>query len=824
MKRVSVRARLLFALAALTLATFLVGAIAWAALDRTTGRVNRLHGDTLAAVDAALTLSRQAAGIATRAPYMLLIDSPFRIAQEGATTVGVIDEIAAGLAEGDALATTLADMRAATEEMVAHMKARAGYRDQTLRINAALAKAERRFALRAAGTDTPLAERQDWFTLQRLAAALLGAGRAENLIGVGEYQRAYHLLRRVATDDGMRDGRADLADLVSYAEGRDGLFELRRLELTHQIGAQGALVRVRRGAAVVIAHAEAVTADAQAAIAVERAETVSAIALQKSTILFAALASAALALAAALYVSGYVTGNLRAVSDAMMRLAAGDRGLRLPRGEGAGDEIGKLFHAFRIFRANAIRLDRSNRRLAVRTALFEKMMNGITDGVAILSETGAIIARNDRLAQVLRLDPALPGKRVGLDALIARGGWQEAPGPAGSSMLTTADGHYALRRASPLPGGGSVVLIADVTEQRQLDDRMQQIRRIEALGKVTGEVAHDFGNILSTINASLHLMETASRDTQRELVGSIASAAEIGTALVQRLLAFARRQKLVPEVVELNGLVEGMADLVALALRDEIVLETRAAPAPIEVRVDPGQLESALLNLCLNAAQAIDGTGAITIRVADEGDRAAIEVADTGRGMSAETAEHAMEPFYSARADGTGTGLGFAMVYGFISQSGGEVQIRSAPGEGTTVRMILPRARPAAQTARHWGRVLLVEDDPADLTAARAALTDHADEVVATATCDEALTRLGEARFDLVVSDLSLAGKPDGWRIASAALSSGASGAVAVVSGRLPATTPFGGQYGAALVTLAKPFDIAALDAALSQADGDDRA
>ncbi|NDR58821.1 ATP-binding protein [Aliiruegeria sabulilitoris] len=824
MKRISVRARLLFALAALTLATFLVGAIAWAALERTTARVNRLHGDTLAAVDAAMTLSRQAAGIATRAPYMLLLDSPFRIAQEGEITVGVIDEIAAGLTEGDALSATLGDMRAATVEMVVHMQARAGYRDQTLRSNAALAKAERRFALLASSTDTPLAERQDWFTLQRLAAALLGAGRAENLIGVGEFQRAYHLLRRVANKDGLREGQGDLAELVALAEGREGLFELRRLELQHQIGAQGALVRVRIGAAEVIGHAEAVTTDAQAAIAVERAETISAIALRKSTILVAVLASAALALTAALYVSGYVTGNLRAVSDAMMRLAAGDRSLRLPRGEGAGDEIGKLFHAFRTFRANAIRLDRSNRRLAERNALFEKMMSSITDGVAILSDTGTIIARNDRLAEVLRIDPAHAGKRVGLDELVSRGGWKDTPGPTGSQMLATADGHYALRRESPLPGGGAVVLIADITEQRQIDDRMQQIRRIEALGKVTGEVAHDFGNILSTINGSLHLMETASPDVQRELVGSIANAAEIGTSLVQRLLAFARRQKLVPEVVELNALVDGMADLVAMALRDEIRLETREAPEPIEVRVDPGQLESALLNLCLNAAQAIDGSGEITISVAAEGNRAVIEVADTGCGMSAETVEHAMEPFYTARADGTGTGLGFAMVYGFISQSGGEVRILSTPGAGTTVRMILPRAEAAASLATRWSRVLLVEDDPEDLSAARAILNDHATELVEETTTEGALARLEEQVFDLVVSDLSLGGSPGGWRIASAALSSGAARSVAIVSGRLPAKTPFNGQYGSALVTLAKPFDIAALCAAFGKDDRHDRA
>ena len=816
MKRLSVRARLLAALALLAAATLIVGAIAWAELDRTTGRVDRLHRDTLGAVDAALTLSRQAAGVATRAPYMMTLDSPFRIAQEGEATVALVEDIAAGLAATDPLRRTLDDMRGATGALVEDMQARALLRDRTLRFNAELAKAERRFAALAATTDASLAERQDWFTLQRTAAALLGAGRADNLISVGEHQREYHVLTHRPGTEALRYGTADMARLRTIAEGREGLFELRRLELARQIGAEAALVRIRKGAAAVIDHAGRVTATAQGAIAAERTRTTSAIAVQKSVIVSVGLASAALALAAALYVSGYVTGNLRAASDAMMRLAAGDRSSRLPRGEGAGDEIGKLFHAFRTFRANALRLDRSNRQMRQRTALFENMMAGISDGVAILSDNGAILARNPRLAQVLRLDPAATPARAGLDELIALGGWQTDASATGLTQLSGADGHFAVRRDSPLPGGGAVVLISDTTELRRVDERMQQIQRIEALGKVTGEVAHDFGNILSTIIGSVHLMETTPAAGQRELRGSISSAAELGSALVQRLLAFARRQRLTPEVVELNGLVEGMADLISFALREDIALDIRPAPEPLTVRVDPGQLESALLNLCLNAGQAIAGAGTITLTVTAQGGMAAIEVADTGRGMTPEVMRHAMEPFYSARSDGTGTGLGLAMVYGFIRQSGGDVQIASAEGRGTTIRLVLPRdsaARP--QEPLPWRRVLLVEDDATDRATGLAVLAGADTEVVACAEAGAALDALAEGDFDLVVTDLSLQGAPAGWQVAEAALAAYPGAAVAVVSGHLPATNPLAPRHGARVALLGKPLDRAALIAAL---------
>lgn len=817
----SVRARLFFALAALTFATFFVGAIAWAALDRTTSRVERLHDVTLSAVDGALMLSRRAAAIATRAPYMLLLNSPFRIAQEGEETMRLIEQVRGGLAADSPLHPVLDDMRASTQTLVGHMEDRARYRDRTLRLNAELARMERRFTLRAAGAEAPLAERQDWFTLERLAAALIGAGRAENLISVGEFQREYHRLRLVANTDGMRDGIDDLARLRTIAEGREGLFELRRLELQHMISAQGALVRVRQGTAALIEEAERVTAGAQAAIAAERVDTTSAISLQKSTILVVSLGSAALALAAALYVSGHVTGNLKAISDAMMRLAAGDRSTRLPRGEGAGDEIGKLFYAFRTFRANALRLDRSNRRLARRTAMFDNMMRGISDGVAILSETGTIVARNDRLAEVLRIAPQALVSHPSLDALADAAGWRPDTGPAGEHRLTAPDGRHLLRRSSPLPGGGEVVLLADVTEQRQVEDRNEQIRRIEALGKVTGEVAHDFGNILSTINGSLHLIDKAPPARQRELIDAIANAAEIGTALVERLLAFARRQRLSPEAVELGALVEGIADLVALAINDEIELKVEIADPHLVVRVDPGQLESALLNLCLNAAQAIVGAGRITLRVIAPPDGAVIEVVDTGHGMSPDVLDHAMEPFYSARDDGSGTGLGLAMVYGFINQSGGSMQILSEPGEGTRVRLSLP-CLSADETARGepapgllWSRVLVVEDNPADLAAHRQALRHRAGEIVTATSLEAGLGQLGKDRFDLVVTDLSLDGTPGGWQIAEAALDRGAAQAVAVISGRLPDRIPLGDRFGRALIALPKPLDAETLASAL---------
>jgi len=815
MIRLSVRTRLLGALALLAVAVLTVGAIAWIALTQGNDRLDRLHGETLAGVDRALTMSRQAADLATLAPYLLTLETPFRIAQEGRTAMVHVDGILAGLAPDDPLRTTLLDTRDAIDDLVREASVQSALRDRTLRLNAELAAADRRFAARSTAIGSALDEGQIWLALQRIAAALLGAGRAENLIGVGEFQREFTQLKARITGTALGVAAQDLQRLLAIAEGSEGLFELRRVELARKIGAEAALVRIRSGAAAAAAHASATSTEAQAVIAVERASTTTAIAFAKSTLLIVVLASSVLALTAALYVSGYVTANLRAISEAMIRLASGDRQTRLPRGEGQGDEIGKLFHAFRIFRANALRLDRSHSQMAQRTALYENMMAGISDGVAILSDQGQIVARNDQLALVLRVDPARLTGRPRLTDVIADAGWQSADGPNGFASYSLPNGAYAELRESTLPGGGAVALIAEATERRQMEDRLRQIQRIEALGKVSGEVAHDFGNILSTISGCLHLMDNAPLERQGVLRQTISTAVELGAALTGRLLAFARRQHLEPEIVDLPALIDGIADLVGFALQDGVELAVNVPAGSILVRVDPGQLESAILNLCLNANQSIEGEGRVTLTVAREQDQAVIEVADTGTGMPPEVLSHAMEPFFTARADGTGTGLGLAMVYGFIRQSGGDISISSEPGAGTIVRLTLPLRFSAPETLPALGTVLLVEDDPADHKIACTLLAPCSEVLHAVTTAPAALSHIANP-VGLIVTDLSLCEQLDGWRLAEATLCQWPDSRAIVTSGNLPTINPLSSRFPGRIVTVAKPLTEAALAKALA--------
>lgn len=816
MNRLSIKARLLTALSVLASATLIVGIVAWVALGQGTERLERLHQDTLARVDAALRLSRQSADLATEAPYLLTLDSPFRIAQEGARAQSLLQQIAEDVAGDPALSDMLIQTRRAIEALVEETLLRAGFRDRVLRLNAELASIERHAAAQSAEALLGPAERQAWMMLQGQAAALLGAGRAENLVGVGEYQRAFTANVTQASRASFRPDPATQERLRLIAQGPEGLFEMRRLELASKLRAEAALISIRQAAWELTAYSAAQTEQAQARIAEERARATTAIAVAKSTILTVGTTSAIVALLAALFVSQYVTGNLRRISDAMMRLASGDRQARLPRGAGHGDEIGKLFHAFRVFRANAIRLDRSNRQMARRTVLYDNMMKGISDGVAILSEQGNLIAYNARLAEVLRIDPARLSNRPKLAQIVDDGSAPDfAAQPSGTREVTTDERHLEWR-SSPLPDGGMVVLVADVTERRNVADRLQQIQRIEALGKVSGEVAHDFGNILSTISGNLHLLQTASVAKKEAMYQTIASAVDLGMSLTGRLLSFARRQHLAPEIVDLTGLVEGMADLIGFALRDEIALQLQITDNPLPVLIDPGQLESALLNLCLNAGQAISDSGTIILRVSAHADQAVIEVEDTGCGMTPEVLAHVMEPFFTTREGGTG--LGLAMVYGFISQSGGDVTITSKPGAGTLVKLSLPLHESADTPCDipRFEMVLVVEDNARDRTAAQDLLSPVAGSLICTASPEEAHAIIAQGQVDLIITDLMLHGRIEGWRLARAALETNPDTKAVVASGHMPAINPLADMFAGRIQAVAKPLSARKLAEALS--------
>ena len=266
-----------------------------------------------------------------------------------------------------------------------------------------------------------------------------------------------------------------------------------------------------------------------------------------------------------------------------------------------------------------------------------------------------------------------------------------------------------------------LALAQEGMQRREAEDMLRHAQKMDAIGQLTGGVAHDFNNLLTIISGNLEIADRSLRswgDGTRErlarAIANAASGAQRAAMLTQRLLAFARRQALDPRITNVSQLTGGMADFFKRTLGENIELEISGGASQWPVEVDPSQMEAAILNLVINAKDAMAGKGKLTIEIGnaflDEsysqqnpdvpvGEYLKIEISDTGCGMSREVQERAFDPFFTTKEPGQGTGLGLSQVYGFVKQSGGHIRIHSKVGEGTGVNIYLPRARAAAAPA-----------------------------------------------------------------------------------------------------------------------------
>ncbi|MCC5868168.1 MAG: response regulator [Gammaproteobacteria bacterium] len=385
--------------------------------------------------------------------------------------------------------------------------------------------------------------------------------------------------------------------------------------------------------------------------------------------------------------------------------------------------------------------------------------------------------------------------------------------------------------SAPMPDDdGSVRHLAiarDLTANRKIAEQLRRSQRLDAVGKLTGGIAHDFNNLLTVILGSAdQLCESLEKGSQlRSLAETTRSAAVRGASLTQRLLAFSRQQELNPRPVDVVQLLHGMESLLYRTLGDDIEVALVAGDEPCVALVDAHQLESAVLNLCINARDAMPAGGRLTLDVKTRtldaedqpgpdrlqaGEYVVISVTDTGEGMSAETLSRAFEPFYTTKDVGRGTGLGLSMVYGFVRQSSGYARIYSEPDHGTTVRLLLPAVHDKAAEATgayaplamqtSGEHVLLVEDDDAVRELVRSQLEALGYRVTSAGNGPTALGLLQQGhRFDLLFTDVIMPGGMNGRELADAAtglqpdlpvlFTSGYSESAIVRDGRLPEGT-----------------------------------
>jgi PAS domain S-box-containing protein len=382
-------------------------------------------------------------------------------------------------------------------------------------------------------------------------------------------------------------------------------------------------------------------------------------------------------------------------------------------------------------------------------------------------------------------------------------------------------------------------VVTDVTDRRQIEEQLRQSQKMEAVGQLTGGLAHDFNNLLTGITGSLELLQ--SRLEQGRLgsvdryVTAAQDAAKRAAALTHRLLAFSRRQTLDPKATDVNRLVAGMEELIRRTIGPSVSLAVVAAEGLWNTLVDPNQLENALLNLAINARDAMPDGGNLVVETANQilddgkatqrdlapGAYVVLSVTDTGIGMSQEVIERAFDPFFTTKPLGLGTGLGLSMIYGFARQSGGQARIYSEVGRGTMVRLYLPRhvgqedqdapvaRRDQAPTAERGETVLVVDDEPVVRMLVTETLEDFGYKAIEAADGAAGLKVLqSNARIDLLITDVGLPGGINGRQVADAGQAARPNLKVLFITGFAENALLNHGRLAPGMHVLTKPFSI----------------
>ena len=383
-------------------------------------------------------------------------------------------------------------------------------------------------------------------------------------------------------------------------------------------------------------------------------------------------------------------------------------------------------------------------------------------------------------------------------------------------------------------------LRVQMAERERVEAALRQSQKMEAVGQLTGGLAHDFNNMLTGIAGSLELMQARIAQGRAEEIGryltAAAASAERAAALTHRLLAFSRRQTLNPKPTDVRGLIDGMAELIHGTVGPGVRVQLRHGPDLHPVLCDPHQLESALLNLVINARDAMPDGGTLTVQAANGAQHEScaqdlpdadchqfgvLSVTDTGTGMTPEVIARVFDPFFTTKPMGEGTGLGLSMVYGFVKQSAGHVRIASKPGQGTTIRLYLPRSRAEAPVqdaagqpdplppARAGESVLVVDDEPAVRMLVCEVLGELGYTFTEAADAREGMNVLRSARpIDLLITDVGLPNGMNGRQLADAARRERPDLRVLFITGYAEKAALGPGGLGTGMEVITKPFGL----------------
>jgi PAS domain S-box-containing protein len=486
----------------------------------------------------------------------------------------------------------------------------------------------------------------------------------------------------------------------------------------------------------------------------------------------------------------WISGSDRIVNrigDAHLRLL-------LSTGKGIGFVLVTSLMMYFLVRRLVYQTRRAQDSLASSEAEFRMLIEATTEGVCRLAADGRIVFANPRMAELLQCGAGeLVGKPFmpfldAADSLAFAGQverWRQGDTGQRDFRFRGAKGAeiWAIVSGTAMAGNaGCFLLVMDVTERQKLQEQLHHSQKLETVGRLAGGIAHDFNNLLCVIMGYAAMLQgrSVTPAASGEYVASILRASETAAVLVRQLLTFSRKQQFTEAIVDLNEAADSVGQMLPRLIGEEVKVIIRKEVLPVTVKTDPAQIQQLIMNLAINARDAMPHGGTLTIEISrlrkesgsgaeavPAGEYAVLRVADTGFGMDAETKARIFEPFFTTKDVGKGTGLGLSMVYGIVKRSGGQIAVTSAPGQGTSFTMHFPLVEAAplqpvepqrmeAAAARGHGTILLVEDGEELRSLTRQILTEEGYNVIEAVDGKEALalaeTRLG--KIDLLLTDV----------------------------------------------------------------------
>jgi len=540
-----------------------------------------------------------------------------------------------------------------------------------------------------------------------------------------------------------------------------------------------------------------------------------------------------------------ISADLQSIRDA----ASARLNARLRRAAATEERITLTFVVGSIIAAlalltGAFLLGLAYRRAAISEQVLQATLDSVREGVGALDQRSRLRAWNKSFLSMLGLagrdlrpGALLPLKEADTNELSQR--VREVGMAAQATNRPVLVEHQEERGTSveifhnPMADGGYVLTLLDVTERRQVEEALRQAQKLESMGQMTGGVAHDFNNLLTVIIGSLGLLRrTIGRDDKAsERIDMISIAAERAARLTRQLLAFARRQPLQPEIVNLDHVMQETLPLVRRAVGESITVECITAGGLWNTTVDTSEFQSAVLNLAINARDAMPDGGKLTIEMAnaalddayaarhvevEPGQYVLFAITDTGKGMDRATLGRALDPFFTTKPAGEGTGLGLPHVYGFVKQLGGHLKIYSEVGEGTTVKLYLPRSfgekiiQPAPVTVlavTGTETVLVVDDDQIVRATVASMLEDFGYTVLLAQNGAEALVILERGtKIDLLFTDVVMPGTISGRQLAERAVEILPTLKILFTSGYTENAIVHNGRVDAGVELISKPY------------------